>query len=44
VLSEVRQERLDLACEVEALVRGDDVVGASLEVVVEPPSQLGEIA
>jgi hypothetical protein len=42
VLSELAQERLDLACEVKALVCGDDVVGAALEVVVESASQLGQ--
>jgi hypothetical protein len=42
VLSELAQKRLDLACEVKALVRGDDVVRAALEIVVESASQLGQ--
>ena len=36
----VRQRRLKLSGEVEALIRGDEVVGAKLEVVVEPVPQL----
>jgi hypothetical protein len=42
VLSELAQKRLDLACEVKALVRGDDVVRAAVEIVVESASQLGQ--
>jgi hypothetical protein len=40
VFNGVRQRRLKLSGEVEALIRGDEVVGAKLEVVVEPVPQL----
>jgi DivIVA domain-containing protein len=40
MLCELSEERLELPREVEAPVGGDDVVGAGLEVAVEPASQL----
>ena len=40
MLCELAQGRLNLSREVEALVGGDDVVVAQLEVAVEPAPQL----